>query len=460
MPFASKAQARKCFAMKARGQAKGWDCEEWAEETDFEELPEKKRKKESAARLLQSYIKYRQLRKKAALQKSANRLALLRPLRKLLPTVQRFLSKDPAMLAKAIQRRPSTVLWSNLAFNPVSSYFLGEFGGRGLANVLGWDPETAGNIGGMAGMLGSSFLNPFFNPLARNRMLRAAKMLENKQLLQTIAKTDPARAKLLQAIPNLMRASAYTVGPATGGLLLGGAISPWLPEEWQGWASPLLMMGLPAAGALGGLGRLRAVQALRAASAARRAAPKTRIAGLLPSPEAVARRAAGLPPSPAATTAAGLPIPAAAATTAAGQAANNLWWLPASRRLAKITSWPWTGAGFAATIASPLALEAGKLKGQAELIKQQDEIAKQMGFQGIQEAFSMAPHIAPIMQSLNQMPPETRQQLLSNLPAIAPMLQQFASLPPAQQQAILNQLAGGGAGGAGILGWLSSMFGA
>jgi hypothetical protein len=42
MPFTSKAQMKKCFAMKGRGQAKGWNCEEWAHKTkNLKKLPEK-----------------------------------------------------------------------------------------------------------------------------------------------------------------------------------------------------------------------------------------------------------------------------------------------------------------------------------------------------------------------------------------------------------------------------------
>jgi hypothetical protein len=42
MPFQSKAQMKKCFAMKGRGQAKGWNCEEWAHKTkSLKKLPEK-----------------------------------------------------------------------------------------------------------------------------------------------------------------------------------------------------------------------------------------------------------------------------------------------------------------------------------------------------------------------------------------------------------------------------------
>lgn len=45
MPFKSKAQAKKCYAMKRRGKAKGWDCDEWASKTNYKSLPKKKRKK-------------------------------------------------------------------------------------------------------------------------------------------------------------------------------------------------------------------------------------------------------------------------------------------------------------------------------------------------------------------------------------------------------------------------------
>ena len=39
MPFASKKQAAKCYAMKARGEAGTWNCEEWAHKTNFKSLP-------------------------------------------------------------------------------------------------------------------------------------------------------------------------------------------------------------------------------------------------------------------------------------------------------------------------------------------------------------------------------------------------------------------------------------
>lgn len=43
MPFTSKSQMKKCFAMKRRGQAKGWDCKKWAKETpNIKNLPDKK----------------------------------------------------------------------------------------------------------------------------------------------------------------------------------------------------------------------------------------------------------------------------------------------------------------------------------------------------------------------------------------------------------------------------------
>jgi len=42
MPFQSKAQMRKCFALKAQGKADGWNCKEWANKTkSIKKLPDK-----------------------------------------------------------------------------------------------------------------------------------------------------------------------------------------------------------------------------------------------------------------------------------------------------------------------------------------------------------------------------------------------------------------------------------
>jgi hypothetical protein len=49
MPFQSKAQMKKCFAMRGRGQAKGWNCEEWAHKTpSLKKLPEHKPEEKKA----------------------------------------------------------------------------------------------------------------------------------------------------------------------------------------------------------------------------------------------------------------------------------------------------------------------------------------------------------------------------------------------------------------------------
>lgn len=44
MPFESTKQQRKCYALKAKGQAGSWDCTEWSGETDFAQLPKHKEK--------------------------------------------------------------------------------------------------------------------------------------------------------------------------------------------------------------------------------------------------------------------------------------------------------------------------------------------------------------------------------------------------------------------------------
>lgn len=44
MPFKSKKQLKKCFALKAAGKAGSWDCDEWAGKTkSIKKLPERKK---------------------------------------------------------------------------------------------------------------------------------------------------------------------------------------------------------------------------------------------------------------------------------------------------------------------------------------------------------------------------------------------------------------------------------
>ena len=38
MPFKSRKQQKKCYALKARNQAGSWDCDEWADHTNFKKL--------------------------------------------------------------------------------------------------------------------------------------------------------------------------------------------------------------------------------------------------------------------------------------------------------------------------------------------------------------------------------------------------------------------------------------
>ena len=40
MPFKSKAQQAACYAKKAAGGAKGWDCKAWSAITDQKSLPQ------------------------------------------------------------------------------------------------------------------------------------------------------------------------------------------------------------------------------------------------------------------------------------------------------------------------------------------------------------------------------------------------------------------------------------
>jgi hypothetical protein len=51
VPFVSQKQNDKCWAMKARGQGKGWNCREWAEHTNYDKIPTRKRSKKGSAPL-------------------------------------------------------------------------------------------------------------------------------------------------------------------------------------------------------------------------------------------------------------------------------------------------------------------------------------------------------------------------------------------------------------------------
>lgn len=39
MPFKSKKQQKKCYAMKTKGDAGSWDCSKWSKETKEKRLP-------------------------------------------------------------------------------------------------------------------------------------------------------------------------------------------------------------------------------------------------------------------------------------------------------------------------------------------------------------------------------------------------------------------------------------
>lgn len=45
MPFVSKKQQNKCYALKAKGKNGSWNCDEWAKATNQKKLPKTKKKK-------------------------------------------------------------------------------------------------------------------------------------------------------------------------------------------------------------------------------------------------------------------------------------------------------------------------------------------------------------------------------------------------------------------------------
>jgi len=56
VPFRSKAQIRACYAKKARGEAKGWNCAEWAHATsNIKSLPNRVKKAKGGGLLVNPY---------------------------------------------------------------------------------------------------------------------------------------------------------------------------------------------------------------------------------------------------------------------------------------------------------------------------------------------------------------------------------------------------------------------
>ena len=41
MPFKSKAQQRLCYHLKSKGKNKNWNCDEFSDKTNFENIPDK-----------------------------------------------------------------------------------------------------------------------------------------------------------------------------------------------------------------------------------------------------------------------------------------------------------------------------------------------------------------------------------------------------------------------------------
>jgi hypothetical protein len=54
VPFKSKAQSAACYAKRARGQAKGWDCDEWSDKTNYKRLPRRAKKAEAPRTLAEA----------------------------------------------------------------------------------------------------------------------------------------------------------------------------------------------------------------------------------------------------------------------------------------------------------------------------------------------------------------------------------------------------------------------
>lgn len=251
MPFVSKAQQRKCYALKARGQAKGWDCDEWSEETDFDKLPEKKEKKKEARALLQAWLRYRQAKSKSAsylsrqLRKQAQGAAWWSVAKSVAPAAAaaaarsaRPLGRISQILLNLILKRPRLGMATAALFNPLTTSALGWAGGRYLvAPLFGFDPNTAGQVG----MLLGGFAG-YGSPIMNRRFIQAL----GSQIPSAPAEVAP----LLQSFQRGLSAGNKWTRYYWPGLTLGALGSAFLPEDstlgqWMMPVGGLATMAIP-----------------------------------------------------------------------------------------------------------------------------------------------------------------------------------------------------------------------
>jgi hypothetical protein len=201
MPFKSKAQARKCFALKARGKAKGWNCEEWASHTNFSKLPERK-----------SSADYRHLLKQANQAAAAAAASqLLRRSRDWLNprSLQRF-ARD--WIPGARKWSPLVYRYASpLIFNPIVAMESAQWLGRGLGSLVGM-PE----LGQLAG-LGLAYVTPSVTSLSPQEFA-------SRYFIPFAARRSP---KLSQHNERLARLYSSLSG-ATGALFGGHSITTLL----------------------------------------------------------------------------------------------------------------------------------------------------------------------------------------------------------------------------------------
>jgi hypothetical protein len=217
MPFKSKAQARKCFALKARGKAKGWNCEEWASHTNFSKLPERK----SSAYL-------------APLAKQGN-AALWRPLSQLLKARFFNAARMTPFVAKYVGQKwaPLVTRYGSLAINPMLLSPVGGWIGSGVGSLFG-SPEIGQMIGSMVPwfmrMPGSMDPKTFARRFYFRRAPGMAKLPDN------LAWHNAMLSKLHAGLQGAT--GAYFLGHTASALM-----SPLTDHEMPGWAPWTLALG-------------------------------------------------------------------------------------------------------------------------------------------------------------------------------------------------------------------------
>lgn len=254
MPFESKQQERKCFALRARGENGSWDCEEWAHATDQNKLPERDKKANLDAaqpELNQLSPLQQRLLAVAGMGAMGQGIGSILGL-----AVGRTRGNTPEGLGRGLIRGTATGLGAGLGSMAGDSLggamghpLAGSLAGIGLGGAAGYlgaghmmgPPEsereedkyasdkTAGIIQNLVGALERSQFGPRINRALKGTRFDRSLLMQHEpwQSLFPANRTQSPLGLIARSrADNLMHSTNYHLEPTTGNKILSGMLDP------------------------------------------------------------------------------------------------------------------------------------------------------------------------------------------------------------------------------------------